>query len=178
VHLALTGNFLLSKPDLIVSGINNGANLGDDTIYSGTVAATIEGHLFDVPGMAFSMAGKSEQHYAAGATVARRLVSLFQQKALSGLPLLNVNIPDAPENNIADIMTTRLGRRHAAEPSILLNRDEHTMLYTIGEAGKARDNSIGTDFHAIENGAVSVTPLMVDLTDSAQLGRVWEWLQS
>ena len=177
VHLALTGDFLPAKPDLIVSGINSGANMGDDTIYSGTVAAVIEGHLFGVPGMAFSMAGKSECNYAAGAQAARVLVSQFLQKKFLGLPLLNVNIPDL--STWRGFAATRLGRRHAAEPALRCGAAENgTISFVIGEAGEARDHGEGTDFYAVEHGLVSVTPLMVDLTDASQISRTHEWLPS
>lgn len=177
IHLALTGDFLPARPDLVVSGINDGANMGDDTIYSGTVAAVIEGHLFGVPGFAFSMAGKSAQHFAMGAAVARRFVMQFQQKSFSGLPLLNINIPDSPVVDKQDVMVTRLGRRHPAQPSVEKTPlGNGTRVYTIGEAGGARDDAPGTDFHAVAQGRVSATPLMIDLTDAPQIKQLQEWL--
>lgn len=179
IHLALTGDFLPFRPDLIVSGINDGSNMGDDTIYSGTVAAVIEGHLFSVPGFAFSMAGKSGNHFAAGAAVARHFVSHFCAHPFTGLPLLNINIPDAPIDNPADIVATRLGRRHPAQAAIRKQDDEHGgKVFAIGEAGAAQDNAPGTDFHAVEQGRISATPLMIDLTDAPEISRVMEWLQS
>lgn len=178
IHLAMTGDFLPMVPDLIVSGINDGANMGDDTIYSGTVAAVIEGHLFGVPGFAFSMAGKSARHFAVGAAVARHFVMQFKQKKYAGLPLLNINIPDAPAAQLADIAVTRLGRRHPAQPAICrATTDDGGRVFVIGDAGAAQDNSPGTDFYAVERGQISVTPLMIDLTDAAQMARLEAWLK-
>ncbi|MGI9306175.1 MAG: 5'/3'-nucleotidase SurE [Gammaproteobacteria bacterium] len=179
IHLALTCDFLPVRPDLIVSGINNGANMGDDTIYSGTVAAAIEGHLFGVPGFAFSMAGKSARHFAAGAAVARDFMRRFQRRQVPGVPLFNINIPDAPAESPPQTEITRLGRRHPAQKSVsrpsAANGD---LIFVIGDAGDAQDDAPGTDFHAVLNGAVSVTPLMIDLTDAAQIAPVREWLKS
>ena len=177
IHLALTGDFLPVRPDLIVSGINDGANMGDDTIYSGTVAAAIEGHLFGVPGFAFSMAGKSGRHFDIGAAVARRFVSRFRERPFAGLPLLNINIPDAASADGAEVVATRLGRRHPAQAAIRKDDGEDgARVFAIGEAGAAQDNAPGTDFHAVENGRVSATPLMIDLTNTPQISRLLEWL--
>ena len=176
VHLALTAGFLPAMPDLIVSGVNDGSNMGDDTIYSGTVAAVIEGHLFGIPGFAFSMAGKSGRYFEAGAAAARRLVMHFQQKRLGGVPLLNVNIPDAPPKESPEIVITRLGRRHPAQPADCRETKDGDEVYFIGEAGAAQDNAAGTDFHAVECGNISATPLMIDLTDAAQFADLREWL--
>ncbi|MGU9950798.1 MAG: 5'/3'-nucleotidase SurE [Gammaproteobacteria bacterium WSBS_2016_MAG_OTU1] len=179
VHLALTGGFLPAHPDLIVSGINDGENMGDDTIYSGTVAAAIEGHLFGIPAFAFSMAGRGAQHFAAGGAVARRFVMQFQQKQFAGLPLFNINIPDNPNAASADIVATRLGRRHPAQAAISQGEnDEGGKKFVIGEAGKAQDNTPGTDFDAVTNGKISVTPLMIDLTNSPQISRIQQWFNS
>ncbi|MGI9297426.1 MAG: 5'/3'-nucleotidase SurE [Gammaproteobacteria bacterium] len=177
VHLALTGDFLPAPPDLIVSGVNDGANMGDDTIYSGTVAAVIEGHLFGVPGFAFSMAGKSGRHFADGGAVARYVVSRFCDRPFAGLPLLNINIPDATADDPADIVATRLGRRHRAQAAIRRGGDENGgHVFVIGEAGAARDDAPGTDFHAVEQGRISASPLMIDLTDTPEISRLLEWL--
>lgn len=175
VHLALTGDFL-PRPDLIVSGINDGANMGDDTIYSGTVAAVIEGHLFGVPGFAFSMAGKSGRHFASGAAVARYIVSRFCERPFAGLPLWNINIPDAAVKDPADIVATRLGRRHRAQAAIRKGGENGEHIFVVGEAGAARDDAPGTDFHAVEQGRISASPLMIDLTDTPQISRMLEWL--
>lgn len=169
VHVALTG--LLPKPDLVVSGINQGANMGDDTLYSGTVAAAMEGYLFGVPAIAFSQVEKGWGELQAAAAVARRVVErVIEQGLLQRHWLLNVNIPnraDAPE---LPWEITRLGRRHASEPVIRQVNPRGEPIYWIGPAGDAREAGPGTDFHATANGRVSITPLQVDLTDHARLG--------
>ena len=178
IHLALTGDFLPARPDLIVSGVNDGSNMGDDTIYSGTVAAVIEGHLFGVPGFAFSMAGKSGRHFDAGGAVARYIVSRYCNRPLAGLPLLNINIPDVPIADPGDIVATRLGRRHPAQAAIRMESDSKGgFVFAIGEAGAAQDNAPGTDFHAVEQGRISATPLMIDLTDTPSISRLLEWTE-
>lgn len=180
VHLALTGDFLPARPDLVVSGVNDGANMGDDTIYSGTVAAAIEGHLFDVPGFAFSMAGRPARHFEAGAAAARHLALRFRQNRPPMTPLLNVNIPDAPRDSVGedDFAITRLGRRHPAQAAIRQpDAADGARVFVVGEAGSAMDDAPGTDFHAVASGKISVTPLMVDLTNAPQIGRVEEWLR-
>src|SRR5215207_3371592 len=176
VHLALTG-VLPNRPDLVLSGINNGANMGDDTLYSGTVAAAMEGFLFGIPSIAFSQVEKGWGELEAAAQVARAIVEQVLAQPGAARPwLLNVNIP-----NRADAMTlprqiTRLGRRHASEPVIRQTSPRGETIYWIGPAGDAREAGPGTDFHATSNGAVSVTPLQVDLTEHAQL-QVWrDWL--
>lgn len=176
VHVALTG-LLERKPDLVVSGINNGANMGDDTLYSGTVAAAMEGFLFGVPAIAFSLAEKGWTHLAAAARGARRVVeAVIADPAFAAgraAPfLLNVNFPDRADADRLPWATTRLGRRHASEPVIAQTSPRGDTIYWIGPAGDAREAGEGTDFHAVANGRVSITPLQVDLTDHARLG---EW---
>jgi 5'-nucleotidase len=166
VHVALTG-LLGYRPDLVVSGINNGANMGDDTIYSGTVGAAMEGYLFDIPAIAFSQTQKGWAHLDAAARKARELV----QRVLAGsiasqAPwLLNVNIPNLPYEEIKPFRICRLGRRHAAEKVISQTSPHGETMYWIGGAGPAKDSAEGTDFHATAQGHVSITPLKVDLTD-------------
>jgi 5'-nucleotidase len=170
VHVALTG-LLGYRPDLVLSGINQGANMGDDTLYSGTVAAAMEGYLFGVPAIAFSQAEKGWVHLDAAGRVVR---SLVQQLLAEGLPatpfLLNVNIPNRPDADLLPRRVTRLGRRHASEPVIRQTNPRGEPIYWIGPAGDAREAGEGTDFHATANGCVSITPLQVDLTDHARLG--------
>ena len=179
VHIALTGCFLPRLPDLIVSGINDGANMGDDTIYSGTVAAAIEGHLFHIPAFAFSMIAKPAQHFATGALVARQVVERFVRARPPGrVPLYNVNIPDIPAEELGAFVHTRLGRRHVAKPATLRGEDAQCLTYRIGEAGEAKDDAPGTDFAALRHNQVSITPLMTDLTDSALLPAVADWLEA
>ncbi|WP_101049941.1 5'/3'-nucleotidase SurE [Macromonas nakdongensis] len=184
VHIALTG-LLGYIPDLVVSGINNGANMGDDTIYSGTVGAAMEGYLFGVPAIAFSQTQKGWLHLDAAAEKARELVaflapsvSAYAQVASSGHAqpwLLNVNVPCLPREQLLGFKVARLGRRHAAERVITQVNPRGETMYWIGAAGPAKDDTEGTDFHATEQGHVSITPLQVDLTDHARLAY---WAQS
>jgi 5'-nucleotidase len=166
VHVALTG-LLDARPDLVVSGINNGANMGDDTIYSGTVGAAMEGYLFDIPAIAFSQTQKGWAHIDAAARKARDLVAQVLARISQGNApwLLNVNIPNLPYDELGAFKVCRLGRRHAAEKVIAQQSPHGETLYWIGGAGPAKDAREDTDFHATSQGDVSVTPLKVDLTD-------------
>lgn len=175
VHIALTG-LLGYKPDLVVSGINNGANMGDDTIYSGTVGAAMEGYLFGIPSIAFSQVDKGWGELEAAAQVARELVLQMQAQHLPPQSpwLLNVNIPNLPRHALRPALVCRLGRRHAAEPVIRQQSPRGETMYWIGSAGPAKDDAEGTDFHATAQGHISVTPLKVDLTDHQHLSA---WVQ-
>ena len=166
VHIALTG-LLGYRPDLVVAGINNGANMGDDTIYSGTVGAAMEGYLLGIPAIAFSQVEKGWGHLDAAAAKARELVLQMQQGSLVGSSpwLLNVNIPNLPFDQIRPLKVCRLGRRHAAETVITQISPRGETMYWIGGAGAAKDDADGTDFHATVQGHVSLTPLKTDLTD-------------
>ena len=172
VHIALKG-LLDYRPDLVVSGINNGANMGDDTLYSGTVAAAMEGYLFGVPAIAFSLAEKGWAHLDTAARVARsvigRLIERLPAPGAAGHWLLNVNVPSRPLGSLVGLRTTRLGRRHPSAPVIRQLNPRGEPIYWIGAAGDAREAGEGTDFHAVAQGLVSVTPLQVDLTDHAGL---------
>ncbi len=170
VHIALTG-LLGYKPDLVVSGINNGANMGDDTIYSGTVGAAMEGYLFGIPAIAFSQVEKGWGQLDAAAAQARQLVQnlMTQQHDNGAAWLLNVNIPNRAAQDMKPLRVTRLGRRHAAERVITQTSPRGETMYWIGSAGAAKDDSAGTDFHATFEGHLSVTPLHVDLTEHASL---------
>ena len=171
VHIALTG-LLGYRPDLVVSGINNGANMGDDTIYSGTVGAAMEGYLFGIPAMAFSQAEKGWAHLDAAAQQARQLVLQLAPTLEAGHAapwLLNVNIPNRPVAELRGVKVSRLGRRHAAERVITQTSPRGETMYWIGGAGPAKDDSEGTDFHATQQGFVSITPLQIDLTDHDRL---------
>ena len=170
VHVALTG-LLDYRPDLIVSGINNGANMGDDTIYSGTVGAAMEGYLFGIPAIAFSQVDKGWAHIDDAARIARELVLSMasHHTADGGHWLLNVNIPNRPYAQIKPVQVCRLGRRHAAEKVIAQDSPHGQTMYWIGSAGAAKDGAEGTDFHATAQGHVSLTPLQVDLTDHDRL---------
>ena len=174
VHVALTG-LLGYRPDLVLSGINNGANMGDDTLYSGTVAAAMEGYLFGVPAIAFSQSEKGWGELDAAAQTARSVV----EQVLATMPLgsnggapwlLNVNIPNRADAATLPRSITRLGRRHASSPVIRQTNPRGETIYWIGPAGDARECGAGTDFHAVAQGRVSITPLQVDLTDHAQVG--------
>ncbi len=171
VHIALTG-LLGYRPDLVVSGINNGANMGDDTIYSGTVGAAMEGYLFGIPAIAFSQVDKGWGELEAAAQKAADMVRQMLALRLVGQTpwLLNVNIPNLPLQALRGIKLCRLGRRHAAERVITQVSPRGETMYWIGGAGAALDDSEGTDFHATALGHVSVTPLKVDLTDHQNLG--------
>ena len=165
VHVALTG-LLARRPDLVLSGINNGANMGDDTLYSGTVAAAMEGYLFGVPAVAFSLVDKAWGELDAAARTARSIVQRLVAEGLPQAPwLLNVNIPNRPDADRLPRLVTRLGRRHASEPVIRQTSPRGETIYWIGPAGDVRDAGEGTDFHAAARGCVSITPLQVDLTD-------------
>ncbi len=175
VHLAVTG-MLDTLPDIIVSGINNGANMGDDTIYSGTVAAATEGYLLGIPSIAISLTSFEGRNFAAAGRVARELVERYTAKPINQPVLLNVNVPDIPYEELKGIEVTRLGRRHKAEPVVKMVSPRNETMYWIGAAGAAADAGPGTDFNAVERGFVSVTPLQVDLTQAAQLPAIRQWL--
>ncbi len=175
VHLAVTG-FLDALPDVVVSGVNHGANMGDDTIYSGTVAAATEGFLLGIPSIAVSLAASGHDHFATAAGVARTLVERCLRLPLPEPMLLNVNVPDLPASALQGMQVTRLGKRHKAEPVIKATNPRGDAIYWVGAAGSAQDAGEGTDFHAVANGRVSVTPLQMDLTRFAQMDRVGAWL--
>ena len=167
VHVALTG-MLGDRPDLVVSGINNGPNMGDDTLYSGTVAAATEGFLFGIPAIAFSQASHGWENIADAARLARDIV-LRRFEQLERPFLLNVNIPNLPYEQLTHIVATRLGRRHAAEPVIRALDPRGREIFWIGPPGGTREAGEGTDFHAAAQGQVSITPLQIDLTHKGQL---------
>ena len=180
VHLALTAG-VIPKPDLVLSGINNGANMGDDTLYSGTVAAATEGYLVGVPAIAFSLVDKGWAHLDVAKRVARKVIEQVLAQAhevsqhvgehANDRPwLLNVNIPARADADQLPWEVTRLGRRHASLPAVPQTNPRGDLFYWIGPAGDARQEGEGTDFHAVANGAVSITPLQVDMTHHRALG--------
>ncbi len=175
VHLALCG-FLTEKIDLVVTGINFGPNLGDDVIYSGTVAGAIEGRFLGLPSIAISLASWGGNNFKTAGKIAQKVVNIIHTSQLSHDTVLNVNVPDVPYENIQGFQTTRLGKRHMSEESIK-DKDDSS-LYWIGENGKEADNGVGTDFHAIANNYVSITPLQIDLTKYNEIDTVSEWLQA
>jgi 5'-nucleotidase len=173
VHLALCG-FIKESIDLVVTGINFGANLGDDVIYSGTVAGAIEGRFLGLPSIAMSLASWDGKNFETAGRIAQILVEQIDKAPLSHNTIINVNVPDIQMSEIKGIKSTRLGNRHKSEPSIQDLKD--TSLYWIGENGREADNGEGTDFHAISNNFVSVTPLQIDLTKYPEIKQVSDWL--
>ncbi|QBE65115.1 5'/3'-nucleotidase SurE [Pseudoduganella lutea] len=167
VHVALTG-MLVERPDLVVSGINNGPNMGDDTLYSGTVAAATEGYLFGIPAIAFSQGEWGWAHIDDAAKAARDIVLRYAD-ALAKPYLLNVNIPNRPYDMLGQPVATRLGRRHQAEPVIKSHDPRGREIFWIGPPGACKDAGEGTDFHAVQQGNISMTPLQIDLTHRTQL---------
>ncbi len=176
VHIALTG-LLDFRPDLVVSGINNGANMGEDTLYSGTVAAATEGYLFGIPSIAFSLVRKGWEHIDSAADIARKIVERQTSQPLAAHFLLNVNIPAMPAQAIQEIRVTRLGKRHPSEPVVKSKTPYGDPVYWIGPVGSVSDSSADTDFGAIEHHAVSITPLRFDLTHYDQLSMVRDWAE-
>jgi len=176
IHLAVTG-MLDTEPDMVISGINSGANMGDDTIYSGTVAAATEGFLLGIPSIAVSLAGGQSVHYETAARVVVDLVRRFQQKTHAHPWLLNVNVPDVPFDELKGVAVTRLGRRHRAEPVVKASNPHGETVYWVGPAGKAQDAGEDTDFFAVAGRRVSVTPLQMDLTQYNQLDAVRGWMR-
>lgn len=175
VHLAVTG--LLSElPDMVISGINDGANMGDDTIYSGTVAAAMEGYLLGIPSFAVSMSNHNAQYFETAARVVLDLVARYEKTGFPPPLLLNINVPDIPYEELHGTVITRLGKRHKAEPVIKTNTPRGGTVYWVGAAGNAQDSGPGTDFHAVAQEQVSVTPLQVDLTQYKQMDQLKDWL--
>ena len=175
VHLAVTG-MLDTLPDMVISGINAGANMGDDTIYSGTVAAATEGFLLGIPAIAVSLAGKGLAHYVTAARVVADLVRQFDKRTHTQAWLLNVNVPDIPYEQLQGTEVTRLGKRHKAEPVVKSTNPHGEAIYWVGAAGKEQDAGEGTDFYAVAQRRVSITPLQMDLTQYSQLDAVRGWL--
>lgn len=176
VHLAVTG-MLDEMPDMVVSGINNGANMGDDTIYSGTVAAATEGFLLGVPSVAVSLCSKVGAHYETAARVALEVVEMIRRRQTGEPVLLNVNVPDVPYDALRGRVVTRLGKRHKAESVVRTVTPRNETVYWVGAAGEAQDAGEGTDFNAVANGLVSITPLQIDLTHTAQLPLLRRWFE-
>ena len=160
----------------MVSGVNSGSNMGDDTLYSGTVAAATEGYLLGVPSIAVSLVSREFVHYKTAARIAHDLVQRLSRAPFGAPVLLNVNVPDVPYEELRGMEVTRLGRRHKAQPVVASRNPRGETVYWIGAAGSAREAGPGTDFNALERGVVSVTPLQVDLTHAGQIPMVAEWI--
>jgi len=176
VHLAISGLFD-DDHDMVVSGINDGANLGDDVLYSGTVAAAVEGRFLGLPAMAVSLVLEKGNHFATAARVAAELVMRVQRSPLHAATILNVNVPDLPYESLQGFEVTRLGHRHRSERVVATTDPRGRPVYWVGPAGRGQDAGPGTDFHAVANGRVSVTPLQIDLTRHAMLDDLRDWLQ-
>lgn len=176
VHLAITG-MLDFEPDIVMSGINEGSNMGDDVIYSGTVAAATEGRYLGYPAMAFSLMGPNFDYYDTAAKVARKLLAHVQKHPIAPDTILNVNIPDVPIHQINGYKITRLGYRHRAEPAIPTKDPRGRTVYWVGPAGTEEDAGPGTDFHAVRNSFVSITPLQIDLTRYSAMDELNEWIE-
>jgi 5'-nucleotidase len=176
VHLAITG-LLDFEPDMVVSGINAGANLGDDTLYSGTVAAAVEGRFLGLPAIAVSLLGHQPRYYDTAARVAREIVSRLREDPLPADTILNVNVPDVDWDELGGFEATRLGRRHKSEAVVKSTDPRGRPIYWVGPAGPEQDSGPGTDFHAVKNRRVSITPLQVDLTHYSSLDQVATWVK-
>jgi 5'-nucleotidase len=177
VHLAITG-LLEAEPDMVVSGINAGANLGDDVLYSGTVAAATEGRFLGLPAIAVSLTSHAPAHFDTAARVARELVQRLQRQPLPPDSILNVNVPDLPYERLRGLQATRLGHRHKAEPVVKSEDPRGRPIYWVGPAGPEQDAGPGTDFFAVREGFVSITPLQVDLTRHAAVPELSDWLRA
>jgi 5'-nucleotidase len=175
VHLAVTG-LLPELPDMVISGINHGANMGDDTVYSGTVAAATEGFLLGIPSVAVSLANMQAENFETAALFVADLVRRFSSQPFPEHVLLNVNVPDLPADQISGFDVTRLGRRHKAQDTVKTINPRNQTMYWVGAAGGAQDAGPGTDFYAIAQGRISVTPLQLDLTRYTQMQLVEKWL--
>lgn len=177
VHVAITG-LLQDRPDMVVSGINEGSNLSDDVLYSGTVAAATEGRFLGYPAIAVSLMGPRCEHYDTAAMIAKILVTQLRQSPLTFDTILNVNVPDVPFLELKGIQVTRLGTRHIAEPTIKSLDPRGRKIYWIGQPGLEQDAGPGTDFYAVNSGYVSITPLQLDLTQYKVLDELTSWVQS
>ncbi len=176
VHMAVTG-LLEHLPDIVVSGVNHGMNMGDDTVYSGTVAAATEGYLLGIPSIAVSLVTGGNNHFETAARVALDIVNEFRNNPFPAPVLLNVNVPDIPYGELQGREITRLGKRHKAEPIVKAQNPRGETIYWVGAAGPAQDAGEGTDFHAVKENRVAITPLQIDLTHYAQLDSVKNWLR-
>lgn len=175
IHLA-TNNLLKKQPDMVLSGINAGANLGDDILYSGTVAAAMEARFLGCPALAISLASRQAIHYETATQVTLKIIELLSISPLKTAPILNINIPDIPFKKIRQFEVTRLGQRHQSEPAIKSEDSHGNIAYSIGAAGKSKDNGVGTDFHAVKNNNVSITPLHTDLTQHIMVADQTPWI--
>lgn len=175
VHLGVS-QLMSSIPGLVVAGINNGPNLGDDTLYSGTVAAATEGRHMGIPAIAVSLLGKHERYYQTAAVITAKIIKRIQKHPLAADQILNINVPDVALNEIKGIKVTRLGHRHKAEMMKKMQDPWQRDIYWYGTLGKELDGGEGTDFHAVANNYVSVTPLTVDMTAHSSINNIKKWM--
>ena len=176
VHIALTGLWPDKKFDIVVSGINAGANLGDDVLYSGTVAAAMEGRILGLPAIAISLVSNDSTNFAAAAKTAKNLVERIIKDPLPASTILNVNVPDIPYEEVSGFEVVRLGTRHVAEGVINAIDPRGAPIYWIGAAGEEEDAGPGTDFHAIKNSKISITPLRIDMTHYTAFEQLSNWI--
>ncbi|NIM28707.1 MAG: 5'/3'-nucleotidase SurE [Gammaproteobacteria bacterium] len=176
VHLAITG-LLEEEPDIVVSGINAGANLGDDVIYSGTVAAAMEGRFLGLPAIAVSLVANGSDHYETAAGVVLAILEEMLSSPMPGDTILNINVPDVPLSQLKGLEVTRLGQRHKAEPVIRSVDPRGESIYWVGPPGGEQDAGPGTDFYAVRAGYASITPLQVDLTRHRSMAEMAEWIR-
>ena len=176
IHLAITG-LLDTEPDMVISGINSGANLGDDVLYSGTVAAAMEGRFLGCPAMAISLASSNPVHYETAVKVILKIINSVSTLVISNDILLNVNVPDVPYDQIGMFEVTRLGQRHKSEPAVAAVDPRGKSVFWVGPVGQGQDAGPGTDFHAIKNNNVSITPLQVDLTRYSVIDELSRWVE-
>lgn len=175
VHLAITG-LLKREPDMVISGINAGANMGDDVLYSGTVAAAMEGRFLGFPAIAVSLAGQQLIHYDTAAMVIISLLRQLQDEPLPADTILNINVPDVPYHHVQGIEVTRLGNRHKSEPVIEMSDPRGQSVYWVGPVGSEQDAGPGTDFFAVRNNRVSISPIQIDLTRNDRIAMVSDWV--
>ncbi len=176
VHLAITG-LLDEEPDMVIAGINAGANMGDDVLYSGTVAAAVEGRFLGLPAIAVSLSGETLRHYDSAARAVEVIIDQLAQQPLPANTILNINVPDLPWAEIKGFIATRLGHRHKAEPVYRDKDPRGKPIFWVGPPGEKQDAGPGTDFHAVANNSISVTPLQIDMTHYESLDVVANWLE-
>ena len=176
VHIALTG-LIPFKPDMVISGINDGANMGDDTIYSGTVGAAMEGFLLGIPSIAVSMGSSEPKYFETAAKVILDLIDKHSKQPHKNVTLLNINVPDVPYSEIKGFEITRLGKRHGAQPAIKKSGADRGDMYWVGAVGEPNDGGPGTDFFAIMNNYVSISPIQSDLTNHKEMNIIKKWME-
>ncbi len=176
VHIAITG-LMREEPDMVIAGINAGANLGDDVLYSGTVAAATEGRFLGLPAVAVSLTGTRQEHFDTAASVVLKILGRMENEPLPSDTILNVNVPDLPWKELKGFESTRLGHRHKSE-AVVKDKDPYGKeIFWIGPSGPEEDGGPGTDFFAIRNGCVSISPLQVDLTRHSHIPELGEWVR-